>query len=794
MSATSIRLCPACRTENPPSTLRCACGLLLTGIDLSERPAPASASAVSAPPPVAAPAQTRRCPHADCAQDNPENASECLYCNRPLNAAPAATPAAPTLISLPSTLRERFRIVRALPTAGMEADLLVVEPLSGGAAQIAKIYRHGLRPKPEVLERVARLDVRHCVKLDEYGDSGGFAYELMEYCPLGSLRERLRDGAIDLPRLMPLIAELAGALAAVHAAGLIHRDLKPENILLRQLEPLDLVLTDFGIASLHQASLRFTNVARSVAYAAPESLSGVVDVKTDYWALGMIVLEAATGAHPFAGLSEPVILHRLTTRSIDLAAIAAPRLQLLLAGLLARDPKIRWGEPEIARWLRGDRSLRAPAAANSATHAPHAPYRIADTLSETPEQLAAALAAHWQAGVDDLDNGQLLHWFRQELKDQNLVRLLVDINLDRQQHVDRRLLRLIIQLAPGMPPMWRGAALDLGNILRHADAALRGDAPASEWLDSLYQHRVLQAWSEAGNAEAGDLLKRWQQSAEQFETAWLEAKKLLAHPREKSAVADFDALVYGHLHGPSRPPWSLLHPRLLALTYDAAWGQRLRQHVASELATLAIDCPWLGELGDPQSLAAHRVLVIEALLPEARKIARRAQERQVEARQQAEAELAALASQTLVAIENLRSLARKRPLDDDTLNDLRDGIAGLSALNARQRALGAGHGSDEARRRLRQVMARAEPLASRLLDKTAALAARRAENSGWLNPATLGFAALTLLLTASLLSPRWLLPLMLLAGALAAWRLLPNHFLAREIRRLGLALRSEGLR
>lgn len=794
MSATldkkPIRLCPACQAENPASALRCACGLLLTGIDLSEPLTIADAHPAAAAP--VSPA--RRCPHADCAQDNPANASTCLYCNRSLEAAPAEA-AATTLISLPSALRGRFRILRALPTAGMEADLLVVEALSGGAPQVAKIYRHGIRPKPEILERVARIDAQHCVKLDEYGDSDGFAYEVMEYCPLGSLRELLRHGAIDPPRLTPLITELATALAALHAAGLIHRDLKPENILLRQLEPLDLVLTDFGIASLNAGTLRFTNVARSVAYAAPESLSGVVDVKTDYWALGMIVLEAAAGAHPFAGLSEPVILHRLSTRSMDISGITAPRLKLLLGGLLARDPETRWGENEITRWLSGDRELRAPSDKLGAS-APHAPYRVADILCETPGQLAAALATHWQAGVADLDNGQLMQWFRQELKNQNLVRLLVDINLDRQQHVDLRLLRLIVQLAPGMPPMWRGTALDLGSILRQADAALRGDAPASEWLDSLYQHRVLQAWSEAGNAEAGDLFIRWQQSADQFEAAWQEAKTLLSRQREKNAATDFDELVYGHLRGPSRPPWRLLHARLLALAYDAAWGKRLRQRVAGELATLAIHCPWLGELGDPQSVAAHRVLVIEALLPEARKVAQRAQERQSAALHQEQAELTALTSQTLIAIENLRLLARKRRLDENTLNGLRDGVTELSALSARLRALGAGAGSSasgEAQRKLRQVMARAEPLTSRLRDKIETLAARRAENAGWLHPGTIGFAVLSLLLIPGLLSQRLLAPLGVVAAALLAWRILPNHFLAREIRRLGQALRSEGL-
>lgn len=791
MSEALIRLCPACQGENPPDTLRCACGLLLTGIDLSTRRAPPPA----APVPIVPTAATQRCPHDDCQQDNPPGTSDCLYCNRPLRKTRASgeTAVPSTLLSLPGALRERYRIVRALPAAGMEADLLIVEPQQGGEHLIAKIYRHGIRPKPEVLERIARIDPRHCIRLFEHGDADGFAYEVMEYCPLGSLREVLREGPLDAARLPPLVAELAGALAALHAAGLIHRDLKPENILMRQREPLDLVLTDFGVASPNDATLRFTSMARSVAYCAPESLSGVIDRKTDYWALGIVVLEAALGRHPFTGLSEAVILHRLTTRGIDLSTVKAPRLRLLLAGLLARDPQARWGETEIARWLRGDQTLAAPRDSGTATPTV-APYRLVDTSCETPQQLAVALATHWQAGVADLENGLLMNWFRQELKDHNLLRFLVELNLDRQLHVDLRLLRLIVRLAPGMTPMWRGEPVDLASVLRRADAALRGDEAAIDWLDGVYRNRVLQAWAEAGNAAAEDLFARWQQSAERFDAAWREALQQLEKHREKGAVANFDELVYGHLSGPSRPAPRLLHARLLALAYDETWGKRLRQRIAGELAALAAQCDWLADLGDPQSIPAHRVLVVEALLPEARKTAKRAEERQAEARDRETTLLATLAGQTAAAIENLRSGCTGARLDDASLRALRSKIDELFDLGIRLRALGEGDASDAARDRkikLRQVLARSEPVARRLLELIDQLEERRTINAGWINQYTLVSLVLSLMLAPTLLSNRLSTPLIAAAIALLAWRLLPNLSLARRIRRLGQSLARE---
>src|SRR4029077_19586068 len=115
--------------------------------------------------------------------------------------------------------------------------------------------------------------------------------------------------------------------------------------------------TDFSVASTLDATQRFTSAARTLPYASPESLSGVIDGKSDYWALGMIVVEAALGRHPFAGLSEAVILHHLTTRSVDVSGVADRNVRKLTRGLLLRDPETRWGAEQVERWLAGDESL-----------------------------------------------------------------------------------------------------------------------------------------------------------------------------------------------------------------------------------------------------------------------------------------------------------------------------------------------------------------------------------------------------------------------------------------------------
>ena len=791
MSAEYVRLCLTCGKENVPETMRCECGALLSGIDLTARVAlePAAPVSPSASASTAASendsAEPRLCPHADCGQPNPPDASRCVYCDRPLDSTDDGlsdkTAGVTSLISLPGTLRERFRIVRALPATGAEAELLIVQAVNGGPELVAKIYRHGIHPDREIRERIARIAPEHRVEVIESGLADGFTFELMEFCRAGSLRDLLAKGLPTPDQLRDIVAELASAIAGVHQAGLIHRDLKPENVLVRSSEPLDLVLTDFSIASLQNATLRFTGVARTLAYGAPETLSGVIDQKADWWSLGMILLEASTGAHPFAGLSDAVILHRLTTRSINLAAVNDPKLKKLLRGLLLRDPKNRWGAEEIRRWLANDPQLADAPGEESDLQARQA-YRIGDEECFTPEQLAVGLSRNWQKALSDLDNGLLINWLRTELKDQNRVRFLIDLNMERDLHVDVRLLRLIIDLAPGIPPVWRGDSLSLRSILQQADRALKNDADAAQWLNTLFEYRVLAAYAAAGNPEAADIEQRWQSMLTQFNQAWDTA---IEHIRTASKpvqgdVTLYDDVVYGR-GGPLRPSPRQLHARLLALAYDPAWTARLRAVLSKEVARLSIHSPWLQFVGDIAQLPGASLLALESLLPEARKQAKRIQEREEQAQSEAQARTKTLQVDSTLAIADISEASQLTFFGDEVLSGLHEKINRFFALAAQVRAHAR---SDQDYLNLRKQITQLEPSINRLRRLIDTLLERRAVNRGWLNERTFGFFGLSLLFLPVFLSERWVYPLMLAGGIFVVWRLLPNYFTVREIKAL----------
>ena len=807
MDGEFVRRCPSCGADNAPNAMRCRCTAMLLGIDITRREtsepppdgdaAPAHAAPSSGLPPAtpcatpsgprsARPSQedaARRCPFPDCGQPNPSGALRCVYCNRELGAAPVpSTPVEATLLTLPSELREPYRVVRQLPATGAEADLLLVEERASKEPRVAKIYRKGVAPKSGVQERIAQIDPRYRLQQYRLGWADGCAFEVMEYCEHGSLRDLLRGGPLEGAVLSELVGQLDRALTAVHAVQLVHRDLKPENVLVRSLHPLELVLIDFGIASVLDATQRFTGTARTLPYAAPESLSGVIDAKADYWALGIMLLEAARGSHPFAGLSEAVILHHLATRSQDVSDVSDPRLRQLLQGLLARDPKQRWGHEEIVRWEARDPTLAAPRDADRAARY-REPYRVAGESCHSPPELALALARHWREGAADLRNGQLLTWLRDVERDQDAVRLLLEAQHDARLHIDVQLLKLLVHLAPGVPPVWRGESVELPALIERTNRALRGDESAAQWLADIHEYHVLEEYARAGNVALADVVARWSALVARFESSWARALELLKtdeSARDPERIVLFDDVVYG-AGGPSHPSRVWIHPRLLALGYDPAWLEHLRRRLLLEVAALYTPCPWLLQLGDPRTLDAPGLLVLEAVLPEARQAAEsRARSRSL--RDTARAEECRHAATELVSIQaRIRARARAQWLSLATCTGLRHDLERFFELLAIQVH------SDDTREEsfeLRRTLKRLEPTAQRLLARLDRLLERREANSGWLDTRTLTFAGLSVLVVPVLLGPRGLYLVLLALAGIGLWRFVPNYFTAREIRSL----------
>ena len=139
-------------------------------------------------------------------------------------------------------------------------------------------------------------------------------YLACEYVPGPTLRALLKGGPLALPQVVDIAAQLARALAAAHAHGVVHRDLKPENIVRSGTGVVKIL--DFGIArveNLSDARLTMTGtLVGTPAYMAPEQIRRHdVDFRADLFAFGLLVYEMTSGSNPFEAESASATIARI---------------------------------------------------------------------------------------------------------------------------------------------------------------------------------------------------------------------------------------------------------------------------------------------------------------------------------------------------------------------------------------------------------------------------------------------------------------------------------------------------
>ena len=201
-------------------------------------------------------------------------------------------------------------------------------------------------------EAVAAAAVAHpnIVATYDTGEDDGVAYIVMELVEGATLRQAIDlHGALPPARAADIAAQVADALAAAHARGLVHRDVKPSNVLV-QLDGR-VKVTDFGIAKAADQSAeeltRTGSVMGTAKYLAPEQLEGhPVDERADVYSLGLVLFEMLAGQTPFGAETEiATAVARLTTpppRLGDLRPHLAPGLAHVVDRALERNPEDRW--------------------------------------------------------------------------------------------------------------------------------------------------------------------------------------------------------------------------------------------------------------------------------------------------------------------------------------------------------------------------------------------------------------------------------------------------------------------
>ena len=292
-----------------------------------------------------------------------------------------------------------YRILSKIGTGGMGAVYLAEHPAIGKRVAF-KVIHSDLAGNRDVVSRffqeakaVNRIGNEHIIEIHDFGVTPeGDHYYIMEYLEGLTLASVLsRETVVDVMRALHIGAQIAAALDAAHAAGVIHRDLKPDNVMLtsRLGDPDFVKVLDFGLAKMF-ASGTGVNTAMGVLlwtpqYMSPEACESKreLDGRTDVYALGVLLFQMMTGVLPFDGESMgEVLVKQVTTlppAPRGLNPHIPPSVEQIVLRCLAKVPDARFASMAELR-----DALRDPEA----------------YLRKSPPILPARSVAPGAAGVD----------------------------------------------------------------------------------------------------------------------------------------------------------------------------------------------------------------------------------------------------------------------------------------------------------------------------------------------------------------------------------------------------------
>ncbi|MCW8444196.1 AAA domain-containing protein [Fluoribacter gormanii] len=335
-----------------------------------------------------------------------------------------------------------------------------------GCTALLTYYVPDTMPTIPIHNFLKKISSNNIPEILDSGEWEGRQYEVVSFLSKSSLSD-LTSVVINAEFIKGVVNSIGKVLASLSENGFRHGNIRPEHIVISEKDQRSFYLTGFEYRQPSNFDLDLVTLPKSVKYQSPEVLAGGISQASDWWSLGIVLLDLITKGRFTQNINEKAFCIHIITRGISLPDDIEPNIKKLLQGLLIRDPDKRWQWPEVKRWLKGEYVEVFSEVVDE--EKPGLNFEFKEKIYTCPKLLAlsAAEEQNWDEAKDVFMRGAIATWLEScQLDSKVTAGIRVAAALDSISE-DYRFSLALLWLNPNLPLIYRGDIITTTWLLQN---------------------------------------------------------------------------------------------------------------------------------------------------------------------------------------------------------------------------------------------------------------------------------------------------------------------------------------